>query len=128
MSIKVYSETQVEDDFGVMIAFAKKHALKRLSITHEERLEHHRLYSAEPPHKAVHRGHVDVMISDITDELGIVPVVTSMTAYSVNGHDLPGKPNIYIPKQNWGGSQYTWTWMKERGTLEWDMEDEIDET
>lgn len=124
MSIEVYSEEQVVADFRVMIGFAKKHALKRLAITHEERLEHHRLYSPEPPHKAEHRGYIDEMISEITSELWVSPVLTRMTAYEINGHDLPGEPNIYIPKHNWGGSQYTWTWIAEDGaTLEWETED-----
>ncbi|CAG8958389.1 hypothetical protein HYFRA_00011066 [Hymenoscyphus fraxineus] len=119
MSIDVYGRDQVMEDFQVMICLAKKHHLKRLSITHEENLEHHRRYDVEPPHKAEHRNWIREMIDRITIALEVAPLFKEMDVYEINGHCLPSEPKIYIPKHHWGGSQYTWSWVATEGFLEW---------
>ncbi|CAG8954260.1 hypothetical protein HYFRA_00005880 [Hymenoscyphus fraxineus] len=123
MSISARDEAQVQADFRVITDFARKHSLERFSITHEEKNEHHTIYQAEPPHKAVLRQYISNEIDKITRELEIEPRRESMTIYELNGHNLPGEPSLYIPKHNWGGYQYTWTWISDKGTaLKWKYE------
>ncbi|CAG8972938.1 hypothetical protein HYALB_00001358 [Hymenoscyphus albidus] len=120
MSISARDEAQVQADFRVITDFARKHSLERFSITHEEKNEHHTIYQAEIPHKAVLRQYISNEIDKITRELEIEPRRESMTIYELNVHKLPGEPNLYIPKHNWGGYQYTWTWISDKGTaLKW---------
>ncbi|CAG8973960.1 hypothetical protein HYALB_00010080 [Hymenoscyphus albidus] len=84
------------DDFQVMADLAKKHHLKRLYITHEENLEHHRRYGVEPRHKAEHRKWIRGMMDRIMQTLEVAPLFEEMDVYEINGHCLPKWIAVYL--------------------------------